>query len=213
MKIEGKIGRSVTLIMLLVMFSFSVYALTGSIGNARMILKVEVGDTLNKYVLVKNVNDEAININISVSGNLTKDVTLKDESFVLQAGEEKKAYFSIKARKAGNYETRINVKFSSLGEEKQGVGLSSVIILNVYGKGELPEDENNEDVNATEENINNEDNPLSLTGAFLGEGKSILPIILSLVMTLILVFILIMILRKAKLKVSKVKRKRSDRSS
>ena len=35
----------------------SVSALTGAIGNARMILRPDIGDTVHRSILVKNVNE------------------------------------------------------------------------------------------------------------------------------------------------------------
>ena len=113
--------------ILLANLSF-VSAITGSIGNARMILHAEQGDEIEKYVLVKNVNDVAVDIEITASGDLADYVDIQDEEFSLEAGEEKKAYFTIQVKKAGTTETKINVKFTPQ-EGKNGVGLSSTIVI------------------------------------------------------------------------------------
>lgn len=197
----------ITLFIAVLILSFSVYALTGSIGNARMVLKAEVGDTIQKYILVKNVNDEAVNITLSASGNLTKDTKIIDNSFILQPGDEKKAYFTIKARQPGSYETRISVQFLPL-DKGNGVGLNSVVLLNVYGQGELLKD-NETDI---EENVNDEEtDEEGITGAVIGENLNVnlvLLIFMSL-LTLILIILLIFIIARKK----KVNKKRSDRSS
>lgn len=205
----------VLVFLILVFVSSFVSALTGSIGNARMVLKAEVGDTIEKYVLVKNVNDESVNISLSVSGNLTKETSLEEKGFILQPGEDKKAYFTIKPKKPGTYETRINVQFASLedvnGTGGSGVGLSSAIILIVYGRGELPEDKA-EDVGGEE--LTEED--VGITGSVVGE-KRINPILIILpISTLILLGLLLFVLikaRKKKIKVEKKLNKRADRSS
>ncbi len=114
----------------------NVLAITGSIGNARMIIQATTGEEIEKYILVKNVNDVPVSINISVSGELADNVDLKDKQFKLNAGEEKKAYFTIKALEQGTTETQINVAFTP--EEGRGVGLSSTVI--VVAKGEEIED-------------------------------------------------------------------------
>jgi|SRR3989344_4586407 len=191
----------------LILFSSYASALTGSIGNARMLLKAEVGDNIEKYVLVKNVNDIAVNIKMSVAGDLEKDLKLNEESFVLSPGEEKRAYFTIKARKAGTYETRILVQFSAEGE-KTGVGLSSTILLSVYGEGELPEEA--EEVDGEEDEENNSE----ITGRIIGEVKTNLIIILpitTLVLLVIFLFVLIKT-RNRKIKIGNLNKKRSDRS-
>ena len=103
---------------------------------------MEVGDSIDRYVRVINDNPETVKITLSTSGDLADEIKLKDESFELKSGEEKNAYFSYKARKAGNYNSRINVQFSPLEEGKNGVGLASTVIINVLGEGEIPKDEN-----------------------------------------------------------------------
>ncbi len=193
-----------------IILASSVYALTGSLGNAKMFLNAEVGETLEKYVLVKNVNNVSVNIKLDVVSDISKDVKLEDNEFGLEPGEERRAYFTIKARKPGVYEIRIQVRFSSLEEGKTGVGLSSVITLKVYGKGELPD----EDEESIEENLEDaENNNAGITGAVTGENKVILPAVLLLATTIILALLLFIIIRKTR-KTKKIKiRKRADRSS
>ena len=103
-------------------------AITGSIGNARMILRASQGDIIDKTVLVKNVNDVSVNIEIFASGDLEKYIDVKDKKFTLAAGEEKNAAFTIKVPKNGTTESSINVKFSPL-DGGNGVGLSSTVII------------------------------------------------------------------------------------
>jgi hypothetical protein len=112
-----------------------VYAITGSIGNARMILRQEIGDKIEKSILVKNTNDVPVNVELSVFGDLEKYITIKDQNFSLASGEEKKAFFVVNVQKEGTTESKINVKFSPV-DGKNGVGLTSTIIViaqNPYG--------------------------------------------------------------------------------
>ena len=109
-----------------------VSAITGSIGNARMILRAETGDEIEKYVLVKNVNDVAIDVQISVSGDLAEHIDIQDESFTLEAGDEKKAYFTVDVKKSGTSESKINVQFTPV-DGGNGVGLSSTVIVIAEG--------------------------------------------------------------------------------
>ena len=111
----------------------SVYAITGTIGNAKMILRGEIGDTIERSILVRNVNDVKLNIKVFVTGDLAKNIELKEEEFELEPGEEKKVYFTIYADEPGTYESKINVQFTP--EEGNGVGLSSTIILIAKGEG------------------------------------------------------------------------------
>ena len=110
----------------------NVFALTASIGNARMVLRTETGEKLEKYILVKNVNDVPVDIELIASGDLENYIDIKDDNFRLEPEEDKKAYFTIDVRKAGTSETKINVRFTP--DEGNGVGFSSTII--VIAKGE-----------------------------------------------------------------------------
>jgi hypothetical protein len=109
-----------------------VSAITGSMGNAKMILYPEVNGwttkTIDKTILVKNVNDVAINIKLQIDIEGEKFLELLDEEFVLEPGEEKKAGFLVKVRKEGRYDGKINVFFSPI-EEGAGVVLSSSVIV------------------------------------------------------------------------------------
>jgi len=141
--------RTITIILLTILISLisisSVLAITGSIGNSRMVLRLEPGQEIEKYILVKNVNDIPLTIDLIPTGDLEENVKLKEETFILYPGEEKKAYFTIFAEEAGSYETKINVKFTP--EEGNGIGLSSTIII--FSKN--PDDTEPEDSEEDEE--------------------------------------------------------------
>ena len=136
MKIGSKsLITSIFIIILMLSFVSSVYAITGSIGNARMILRPEIGDSIEKSILVKNVNDIAVDIELSTTGDLVEDIKIKDNKFRLNAGDEKKAFFTIDVRNSGTTETKINVKFIPI-DGGNSVGLSSTIII-------IPEEQKN----------------------------------------------------------------------
>lgn len=115
------------LLMSLIFVSFA-SAITGTIGNARMILRLEQGEEIERYILVRNVNNISVNIELFASGDLEDKINIKDESFVLESGEEKKAYFTIKPTEIGTTESRVHVRFEPV-EGKDGVGLVSTIIV------------------------------------------------------------------------------------
>ena len=80
MKIGSKsLITSIFIIILMLSFVSSVYAITGSIGNARMILRPEIGDSIEKSILVKNVNDIAVDIELSITGDLVEDIKIKED--------------------------------------------------------------------------------------------------------------------------------------
>lgn len=143
-------------VLLLVLLSSNVFAITANIGNARMVLRANVGDTIEKSILVKNINNDSIVINMTVSGDNEKDIKIIDNNFILSSGQEKEAKFTIKVTKSGTFEDKINVYFFSPSENK-GVGLSSNIVLIVNGS----EEDNSTYVEPSEENpdVTDPDNP------------------------------------------------------
>mgnify|MGYP001597742418 CR=1 FL=1 len=207
-----KIKITPAILIALVLFNMlSVSAITGSIGNARMILHGEQGDSFDKYVTVKNVNDVPLDIELSASGDLADYVDIKDEKFTLAAGEEKQAQFTIKAAKAGTTETSINVQFKPQNE-KTGVGLTSTIIIiaeensfwsDLFGK----KDANNTDTNDNNGNVAS--NPTSKLS-----GSMIIILIITLIITAILIYLIVMLYKKANKNINRgkiIKQKKSSR--
>jgi len=143
------------ILILIFLISFS-SAITGSIGNARMILRTSEGETIEKYVLVKNVNDVVVDIELFASGDLEKDIEIRDKTFSLEPGTEKRAYFDIEVNEAGTTETAMNVKFSPT-DGGNGVGLMSTIIViaeesegwSFWGKDDDSDTDDNKEENST----------------------------------------------------------------
>jgi hypothetical protein len=144
----------------------SALSLTASIGNSRMILRIDPGEEIERSILIKNVNDVPVTINALLGGDLKDQIELEEDSFLLAPGEEKKLFFTITSEKAGTFETKINVQFEP--EDGNSVGLTSTIILiagdpddDINSEEEDPFliDNNNEDDFMEEENlINTKDN-------------------------------------------------------
>lgn len=181
-------------IFLVLILSVSVSAITAKIGNGRMILNVEVGETVDRTVRVINDNDVAVNVNVFPTGDLESDVELFEETFVLQPGEEKKVRFKIPVKAAGRSETRINVQFNPI-EGGNGVGISSQIIINAGAVGSMPD----EDVIGEVENNGASENE-GITGfsISLPEGieKSHVALGLSTIVLLILLLVLLYFSKK-----------------
>lgn len=111
-----------------------VSAITGAMGNARMILYPEVNGItfteIEKSILVKNVNDVPINITLRIDEEGQKFIELIDETFILEPNTEDNAEFIVKVKDEGTYKTKINVFFSPAdGDTKTGVVLSSEVIV------------------------------------------------------------------------------------
>jgi len=197
-------GKKNKLIFLSLLMMFiligDVLAITGSIGNARMVLRAKTGEEIEKYILVKNVNDVALDIELFASGDLESYVDIKDKEFRLEPGEEKKAYFTIKVAKEGTTETKINVKFTP--EEGNGVGLSSSVIV-IAEKGDSWFDWGSEEDESDEEDSGNSVTN-SITGKVIGvSNKKIIVVALS-SMTLIILclFIFLLFLKNKRARVS-----------
>lgn len=196
-----QIKKTIILSFALILISLAlVSAITGSIGNARMILQVTPGQTIQKSILVKNVNTVPLQISLFASGDLENYTTIKDANFTLQPGDEKNAQFTIKAVKEGTFTTKINVEFSST-TEKSGVGLSSQVILIASGKN-MGND--NGDVSTNTQN-NNSTNSIKqtasdLTNAIKNINPAVLIFALSVVILVLLLIVLLIILAKNKRK-------------
>ena len=132
-------------VLLILMNSVFVSAITGSIGNARMILSEnlypELGKldgkttvTIEKSILVRNVNNIPVNMTLKVDPEGGEFIEIIDDNFILEAGNdeatEKRARFNINIKDEGSYEGKINVFFAPLDSEQPGVVLSSTIIVN-----------------------------------------------------------------------------------
>jgi hypothetical protein len=132
--------KKLSLILAMFMFLFlisNVYAITGKIGNGKMIVTLEEGETLDRTIRVINDNEVSLNITLFASGDLADDIEIIDESFILAAGDEKRARFKLEAKEIGNFESRINVQFAPV-EGGSGVGLSATVITKIVGEGEIP---------------------------------------------------------------------------
>ncbi len=143
-------------IVFLVSNGILVSALTGSIGNAKMVLYPEVNGWTNtvieKTILVRNVNDVPINITLKLDENASSFIDLIDETFILEPGEETKAQIEIRVKKEGKYEGRVNVFFKPVEGKDAGVVLSSTIVV-IAKKETNYEEEEEENPNEEEEEI------------------------------------------------------------
>ena len=162
----------VAILLLLVLNTGFSSAITGAMGNARMVLYPEVNGWINtvieKSILVKNVNNESINITLQIDEEAEKFIELIDKSFILEPNTEKEAQFIVKVKKEGTYTAKINIFFSSIDDKKAGVALSSEII--VIAKKDQRYDENS---STQEENTSVIENINIIIGNFIGgENKS-----------------------------------------
>ncbi len=174
-------------VIIIISLISSVFAITGSIGNARMILRAKTGDVIEKSILVRNINDQAVDIEIFSSGDLANYTTIIDKKFRLEPGEEKNAKFEIKVAKEGTTETKINVQFTPTAG-KDGIGLSStVIIIAEQGNGNNIFNPNNG------ENINNTQNS-TITGKVTNPNPALSLTTIAVVIMIVLFIFLVLLL-------------------
>ena len=194
-----KIVFGLCLLMTFVLIG-SALAITASIGNARMVLRADVGDVLDKYILVRNINNVSVDIVLTASGDLADDITIKDSNFTLEPGDEKNAYFTLKVTKPGMTESKINVQFTPTGQ-KNGGGLSSTIIViaNDTGSDNSDNTDNTDTTDNTDASTDTSDSSsstatsTSVTGMIsVGkDNKYLVPLIVTGVVALIFIVLLI----------------------
>lgn len=122
-----------SVLVLLLVLTTNVFALSASIGNAKAILRPEfaAGEThvIERTILVRNINDISVMINLEAKGDLLGMTEIIDEEFELLAGEEKDARFKITLEEHGTFEGDIAVSFTPLEGDDNGVGLLSNMII------------------------------------------------------------------------------------
>jgi hypothetical protein len=166
--------NKITSIILIVLLILPVAnAITGSIGNAKAIIKTEVQEgkttVIERTILVKNVNDVPLNITLETGDDLKNIVELIDSKFVLQPKEEKKARFNLNIERPGNYSGKISVFFTPQ-DKGNGVVLASSLVILAYGEGNFPEEEQPENDTVVDNPEDDEDNETGVSIS-VGGGK------------------------------------------
>ena len=119
----------------------NVLAITGEIGNARVVIKKDFSgiETIERTILVRNSNDVPLDITLEATDEINEITEVIDKEFKLEAGEEKKARFNLNIKQPGEWAGKINVFFKP--EEGNTVVLASNLILIIKGEnGEIPID-------------------------------------------------------------------------
>ena len=196
-------------IMLLITGSAFISAITGSIGNGKMVLYPEVNGWTNtlieKTILVNNVNDVPVNITLKLDSESSEFIDLIDKSFILEAGESKKAEIVIRVRKEGTYEGRVNVFFKPVEGKEAGVVLSSTIVVIASkdtGYEEEEEQEENTEEQQTDLPVENPDDKNQPSKLIKFWGIS------TIVLVVVLLFLLYIWNKKRKKRKTKGKRKK-----
>jgi len=201
-------------LVLVLVFSLvgSVFATKASIKNARMILRVNQGDEIERYVQVNNVNEFDVDIELTVAGDLEDYLELTEDNFTLKPGESKQVYFTITAAKSGTTETKINVKFVPV-DGGNGVGLSSTVIViaekdsfwdKVFGR----DDSSGSDDGGSDDS--DLDDTTVGTGNVIKDGKSSgLMVFAGILTTILIIIFIILIVIASKMGKEHLKRKKN----
>jgi len=208
-----KISVCLTLIVVLFLFStFTVSAITGSLGNARMIISSDQYDELNdlngkdyviieKTILVRNVNNVPLNITLIPDASAEEFIEMIDSNFILEPASgsvptEKKARFNIRIKDYGGYDGKISVLFAPIGVDEPGVALSSAIVVNAKKDGVSVDPDLEDD---SEDTGNGDDTPI--TGdAISSIPKGVMILGVSTLILLIVLIVLVYIMKKKKSK-------------
>ena len=123
--------KKILLTLLIIALIFPIIsALTGSIGNAKIIIQTQgnVPQTVEKTILVKNINSIPVEITLSLDEDAEEFIELIDENFTLQPNENKSARFLVHIDENKNYEGKIFVEFSADGESSVILPATVIVI-------------------------------------------------------------------------------------
>ena len=139
------------LFLVFVLVVSSVNAITGSVGNLKVVLRPEVnnGDVvvIDRVLKINNVNDVDIKVTLTPDQILDSFSEIIDKEFVLKPGESKDAKFKLNLKNSGTYTGHIYVRFSELEGKNPGVVLSSTVTIVASGTApEFVEPEETEEV-------------------------------------------------------------------
>ena len=212
-----KITALIVALFLVFILTQQVLAITASLGNSRMVLRIEKGESMERYLTIKNVNEVPVKINLEVSGDLKDSLELDEKEFTLTPNEEKRAYFTITATKDGTTETKIGVKFSP--EEGNAVALAANIIViasNSDGTSTNSAEgttEENKDKNETSSGFSFKQNPIATEEAVNSKSFEFSPIMMLSISTLVLAIVLVALFVYSQKKRGQTKLKKSVKRS
>ena len=196
--VRREITLGIIVLVFLLVNSTMVSAITGSMGNARMVLYPQVDGSkevkIEKTILVKNINDVPINVTLVVDPETEKFIQIIDKTFVMEPNTEKKARFTVKVKNEGSYEGKINVFFKPVEGKEAGVVLSSTVIV-IAKKNQGTQDTTDDSSADASDEIDGTDN-VGITGNVVGgsEGKKLSTGVIFLIATTVLLLIVLVAL-------------------
>lgn len=208
--VRKEITLGIIVLAFLLVNSAMTSAITGSMGNARMVLYPQVDGSkevkIEKTILVKNVNDVPINVTLVLDPEAEKFMQITDKTFIMEPNTEKKARFTVKVKNEGSYEGKINVFFKPVEGKDAGVVLSSTVIV-IAKKNQNTQDTTDDTSSDTSDETDETDNS-GITGNVVGgsNGKKLSMGVIFLITTtvlLLIVLVALIVIAPKKLKLSK----------
>lgn len=172
----------ISMIATLLALSSFVSAITGNIGNGKMVLYPEVNGkdftVIEKTILVKNENNFTINVSLKTGNNFLE---ILDKELTIEQGDEINARFLVKVKYVETYDGAINVFFKVAEGKGAGVALTSEIVVIPKKSADYVEKSN------------------GITGNIIGgESKGLILLVISTIVLLVVLAILVAYLKRRK---------------
>ncbi len=176
--------------VMLIVFVSSVYALSATIGNAKMILRENVTPgqeiLIDRSILVRNVNNVSVSVELTPYGDLKDSLVIGEPEFVLGPHESRDVDFNITLDQPGYYDNKIAVAFKPYPNvnESAGVGLMSNVIViasDPNAEPNTPDNTTNDNNNQTSGNDNQTSVPGDAPNPVIGIGLVALIVLLGIV--------------------------------
>lgn len=125
----------ITVVLVLFLAPFA-SAITGSIGNAKAIVTVDLkkSNVLERTVLVRNVNNVSVTVKLEAADDLEGITDILDKEFTLEPNQEKNARFTATIPKEGTYNGNIVIFFKPPEGKGAGVALQANLIIKATGQ-------------------------------------------------------------------------------
>jgi hypothetical protein len=166
------------LILMLFFMIGSVGAISAEVDRDVVVLRGDIGETVEGLVTAVNSNDVIVRVRVFASGSL--DVEILDDDFVLEPLKSRDVRFKVLIEGIGRTDSLINFEFDS-GEESVGVA-SQVIVdsgsFTVEGVGSVEEEVVNESVVSEDDDFVEGGLGLGRAEVFLGSSTLVLAILL-----------------------------------
>ena len=121
----------------------SVFALTASISNPRMVLYHNITDDkiveFENSVIINNENNYEVKISLDLDENWKDKITLSEKEFIINPGERKEVSYSVKIEDAGYYRGDVLIRFDEAVNGNFVTLAQDLVVLVSDESGKVPE--------------------------------------------------------------------------